>query len=301
MKHVVTHLAEAPLPDPSQASTDQARLDLRGLKTAVIGGTGGIGRAVAGVLASRGADVIVVGRTLRDHGVARLEFRGADLSLLREARRVGRELPAESLDLVVMTTGIMAAPKRQQTTEGIERDMAVSYLSRLVIVREVAPRLKKREGKAMRPRVFIMGFPGKGNAGSAADLNAEKSYSAMAVHMNTVAGNEMLVLDSTKRYPEVDFFGLNPGMLPTSIRGNMLGEGTAKHRFAEWLIRMFAGSADEYAAHIVPLLVSPDLEGRGGTMFTNKGAPMKPSPKLTADYVAQFITASEALVARAIA
>jgi NAD(P)-dependent dehydrogenase (short-subunit alcohol dehydrogenase family) len=275
-------------------------LDLTGRKAAVVGGTAGIGRAIARALAARGADVVVVGRTFRDQGTRGIEFRSADLSLLREASRVGKELPAETLDLVVMTTGIMAAPKRQETAEGIERDMAVSYLSRLVIVRELASRLKKRESNGIRPRVFIMGFPGKGNAGSAADLNAEKSYSAMAVHMNTVAGNEMLVLESTKRYPEVDFFGLNPGLVPTSIRGNLLGEGSAKHRFAEWLIRLLASSADEYAERIVPLLVSPDLEGRGGTMFTNKGSPMKPSAKLTAEHVTQFIAASEAIVARAI-
>ncbi len=32
----------------------------------------------------------------------------------------------------------------------------------------------------------------------------------MPVHMNTVAGNEMLVLDAAKRYPNASIFGLNP-------------------------------------------------------------------------------------------
>lgn len=36
-------------------------------------------------------------------------------------------------------------------------------------------------------------FPGAGQAGQLGDLNAEKAYSAMAVHMQTVAGNEALV------------------------------------------------------------------------------------------------------------
>jgi hypothetical protein len=86
----------------------------------------------------------------------------------------------------------LAAPKRQETAEGIERDMAVSYLSRLVILREIAPRLgKNRPAAKMKPRVFIMGFPGAGQAGTLDDLNAEKSYGAMRVHMNTVADNEM--------------------------------------------------------------------------------------------------------------
>jgi len=281
--------------------TEPASLDLRGLRVAVVGGTGGIGRAIARFLASHGADVIVVGRSFRDRGVSRIDFVSADLSLLREARRVGMDLPAETLDLLVMTTGIMAARARQETAEGIERDMAVSYLSRLVILREVAPRLKMNKGAwGMRPRAFIMGFPGKGNAGSVDDLNAETSYSAMAVHMNTVAGNEVLVLDATKRYPEADFFGLNPGMIPTNIRSNMLGEGSLKHRLAEGLIRVFAMSADTYAERIAPLLVSPDLEGHGGAMFNHKGVAIPSSPKLTQQHIARFIDASETLIARAL-
>ena len=67
---------------------------------------------------------------------------------MHEAQRVAALLPAETFDLFIFTTGIMAAPKRQETAEGIERDMAVSYLSRLVIVREIAPRLGKHRPAA---------------------------------------------------------------------------------------------------------------------------------------------------------
>lgn len=136
---------------------DPATLDLKGLKVAIVGGTGGIGRALGRFMAARGADVIVVGRTFRDADVPRIAFINADLELMREAKRVGEVLPAEQLDVVVLTTGIFAAPKRQETTEGIERDMAVSYLSRLVILREIAPRLATtRRAASVKPRVFVM-------------------------------------------------------------------------------------------------------------------------------------------------
>ena len=75
----------------------------------------------------------------------------------------------------------------------------------------------------MKPRVFIMGFPGSGQTGNLNDLDAEKSYGRWAVHMNTVAGNEMLVLDAAKRYPDASFFGLNPGFISTNICSNLLG------------------------------------------------------------------------------
>jgi hypothetical protein len=137
-------------------------------------------------------------------------------------------------------------------------------------------------------------------AGTLDDLNAEKSYGAMPVHMKTVAGNEMLVLDAAKRYPSATFFGLNPGLIKTNIRANFLGEGTLKSRFMEWMIGLLTPSAETYAERLTPLLVSPDLEAHSGAMFDRKGFAILPSPKLMdASYVNAFIAVSEALVSRA--
>jgi NAD(P)-dependent dehydrogenase (short-subunit alcohol dehydrogenase family) len=277
---------------------DPTSLDLKEMKLAIVGGTGGIGRALSRFMAARGASVIVVGQTFRDADVRGLEFIKADLSLMREARRVGEVLPAESLDLVIFTTGIFAAPTRQETAEGLERDMAISYLSRLVLLREIAPRLgKDRPAPRMKPRLFVMGYPGTGQAGTLDDLNAEKSYSGMAVHMNTVAGNEMLVLDAAKRYPNASVFGLNPGLIKTHIRDNFLGAGSVKSRLIEAMIGLLTPSAETYAERLAPLLVSPDLEGHSGALFDRKGFAILPSPKLTdGTHVAAFIAASETLV-----
>jgi NAD(P)-dependent dehydrogenase (short-subunit alcohol dehydrogenase family) len=267
--------------------------DLHGKNVAVIGGTGGLGRAIARLLASRGASVIVVGQTFRDAGVPNIEFRAADLSLMREAKRVAQALPAEDLDLLLLTTGIVAAPKREETAEGIERDTAVSYLNRVVIIREIAPRLRKGA------RVFSMAYPGGGNEGKLGDLNAEKSYEPWPVHLNTVAGNEMLVLDSARRYPHVGIYGLNPGLVKTSIRNNLLGEGSLKSLVAETLIGLFTPSPDRYAQTIAPVFFAPELETHSGAMFDNKGFAIEPTPKLRdRAYVDAFMAESEALLSR---
>jgi NAD(P)-dependent dehydrogenase (short-subunit alcohol dehydrogenase family) len=278
-----------------------ASLDLKELKVAVVGGTGGIGRALSRFMASRGAHVTIVGQTFRDQDVPGIEFIKADLSLMREAKRVGEALPAETLDIVVFTTGIIAGPTRQETAEGVERDMAISYLSRLVILREIAPRLgKERPVASMKPRVFIMGFPGTGQAGTPDDLNTEESYRAMRAHWNTVAGNEMLVLDAATRYPNVTVFGLNPGAIKTNIRDNFFGKDSLKSRVFEGVLGLFTPTADAYAERLTPLLVSRDLEAHSGAMFNQKGGAILPSPKLTdSSYVNAFITGSEALASRA--
>jgi NAD(P)-dependent dehydrogenase (short-subunit alcohol dehydrogenase family) len=235
---------------------DPSTLHLEGAKVAIIGGTGGIGRALSRFLASRGATVVVVGRTFRDSDVPGIEFLEADLGLMREAKRVGQALPAETLDLVIFTTGIFVAPRRQETAEGIERDLAVSYLSSLVILREIAPRLgKARPAIRWKPRVFVMGYP--------------------------ASGNELLVLDAARRYPNARFFGLDPGLM-------------------KGMVGLLTPSRETYSRRVAPLLVSPDLEAHNGAMFDWKGHAILPSPRLTdTSYVDAFITASEELVSRA--
>jgi NAD(P)-dependent dehydrogenase (short-subunit alcohol dehydrogenase family) len=262
----------------------------------IVGGTGGLGRALSRVLARFGAHVTVVGQTFRDEGVSNIEFVAADLSLLQEARRVADLLPAETADLLVFTTGIFAAPTREVTQEGLERDMAVSFLNRLVMLRAMAPRLgTSRSDGESKPRIFVMGHPGTGQAGNPTDLNSETSYQAINAHMNTVAGNEALVLDSVRRYPDLQIFGLNPGIIKTGIRGNFLGEGSLKHRLAEGLVGLFTQSAERYAERIAPLLIAPCISDFSGALFNSKGLEIERSAALNDHYVADYIRASEIL------
>ncbi|MCD6671451.1 MAG: SDR family NAD(P)-dependent oxidoreductase [Burkholderiaceae bacterium] len=274
---------------------------LQGKKVAIIGGTGGLGRALAKLLAASGAEVTVVGQTHRDTDAAGIRFLRADLSRMQEALRVAALLPAEQLDVVVFTTGIFAAPQRQETSEGLERDMAVSFLSRLVILREIAPTLGAgRPAGQPRPRVFVMGYPGAGQTGKLGDLNAERSYGAMAVHMNTVAGNEMLVLDAARRYSHVGTFGLNPGLVKTDIRSNYLGGRKLLSSLVEGLIGLLTPSAEAYARRIAPLLFAPELEARSGAFFDNKARAILPSAGLTPEHTSAFLAESDALVQRAL-
>ena len=276
-----------------------ADLEVKGWRVAVIGGTGGIGQALSRLLAARGAQVTVVGQTFRDADIPGIEFIKADLSLMREAQRVATLLPAETLDLLIFTTGIFAAPQRQETPEGIERDLAVSYLNRFVMLREWGPRLglARPPGRA-KPRVVMVAYPGSGQIGTPDDLNAEQSYKAFAAHMNTVVGNEALLLDGAVRYPQTVFVGLNPGLIKTGIRDNFFGKGSLKSRLTEGLIGWLTPTAGAYAERIAPVMLAPEIENRQAAMFNNKGHAILPSPSLTPDHVRKFMKASEALLAR---
>jgi NAD(P)-dependent dehydrogenase (short-subunit alcohol dehydrogenase family) len=271
-----------------------------GKKAIIVGGTGGLGRALGHFLATNGTKVVVVGQTFRDVDTPNIEFVKADLSLLREAKRIADLLPAESSDLLVFTAGIFAAPQRQVTADGIERDMAVSFLNRLVMMRAMAPRLGVgRVHGQTKSRVFIMGFPGTGQRGDPNDLNSEQNYKAFWAHNNTVAGNEALVLDAARRYPQIDVFGLNPGLIKTAIRSNFLGDGSLKHRLVEFLFGLTTQSAAQYARRLAPLLISPTITGFSGAIFNGKGKAVLPSPAFTESYVTEYIASSEALAKHA--
>lgn len=270
---------------------------MRETRAAVVGGTNGLGRALARWLVAQGAAVTVVGRTLRDGRVPGLDFIRADLSTVAEQRRVAAELPAEELSLLVFTTGILSPKRRETTEDGVEIDLAVSYLSRFVILRSLAERLGTRA--QARSRVFVMGAPGSNVAGDPSDLNSERGYAQLAAHTQTVAANEALVLDAKDRYPQFGVYGLNPGLVASGeIRAPFLG-GADSLRFkaVEWLIGTLRPSTDEYAARIGSTLLAPEEGADSGTMFDSKGRKTKASSRLTPDRVAHFMRATEELLA----
>lgn len=287
-------------------------LDLAGKKVAVVGGTDGLGRAIALAAAARGAEVVVVGRTNRVEGVAGVSFAKADLSLMREAAALGASeaLPTD-LDVLVFTTGILAAPKREETAEGLERDMAVSYLSRLAVLDAYAPRLASTAGAGQAPlRLFVMGFPGAGNGGNWQDPNAEQSYKPFPQHMTTVAGNEALVAAANSewgaaaegpRARPIEAFGLNPGLIRTGIRQNYMGTGRLAG-VVEWIIGKLCVSPEGYARTIVPLLFAPELAGHPRLLFNQGGDAIQPSPQLKdPQTVGEILRKSRQLIARALA
>lgn len=275
---------------------------VKGLEACIVGGTAGIGRALALALAAAGAQVTVVGRTFRDHGVVGLKFVKADLTLMKDALRTARELPAEKMDLLVFTAGVMAAAKRSETKEGIESDLAVSYLNRHVMLREIAPRLgSSRANTRRKPRVFVFGFPGTNQQGNIDDFNSERGYHFMAAHSNTVIGNEAMVLDAAKRYPGINFYGLNPGLIRSGIRGNVVGSSGVLAGFTESLIGLLFPSAEKYAALMLPLLVSSDIEAYSGAMFGRKGHAIEASESLLEEArLNRVISLSDALADKAL-
>ncbi|KAJ3041196.1 hypothetical protein HDV00_009734 [Rhizophlyctis rosea] len=271
-------------------------LNLTGKNIAIVGGTDGLGRSIAQKAASRGAKVLVVGRTFRDAKTPNISFLKADLTSVREAQSIAKDLHPETLDILIFTTGIFASPQRQVTPEGLERDHAISYYSRVAIINAIRDKIgTARPASAPKPRIFVMAFPGAGQFGdpNLDNLQGEQKYDAMTVHMNTVAGNEALMLYHADKTPTASFYGLNPGLIKTNIRNNYLGANSWSSYFIEGLLGLFTQSPSQYASKILPLLVAPELEGRTGVVFNNKGQAILASRVLNEERVGALVGKAE--------
>lgn len=278
------------------AKVARAAISLEGKSVGIVGGTAGIGAALARAAASAGARVTVAGRVLRGPLPPRTTFVPGDVGTLAGARALADAMTAEVPDALVFTCGIVPGKVRRETRDGLEEDMAVSALSRVVMLEVAAPRLMARGARAL-----VWGFPG--TAGllkktRLADLNADAAFEGGFgfPHMNTVAVNEALVHHWAAR--GLAIAGFNPGLVASGIRDSLHGGGLLGSAL-ERAIGLFNPSADAYAAGILHTLVAPEVAARPGLLFGQAGDVIKPSPEFAdAAFVDQWMRAAAALIAR---
>ena len=232
----------------------------------------------------------IVGRRDPEPCLAQAKFIRKDLSLMKNAKDLVNEIDSgKAFDSIVFSNGITAPQERQVTEEGLEIDLAVSFLSRLAFMKKLFDNAKfgsKRMDMKVKPRIFILGYPGKNYECELDDFNSNKNYSPIAAHMRTVVGNEALVEYVSLRFDRsINVFGVNPGIIKTGIRENLLGK--TKESYISWgveaAIGLVAQSADQYAENIlIHLLVSPAYEsGKCNTLFESNGSELKPSTFLS--------------------
>ncbi|KAK1569396.1 uncharacterized protein LY79DRAFT_674701 [Colletotrichum navitas] len=127
-------------------------------KALVVGGTSGIGYAMACRVAasSPSSTVVISGRTQPDNMPhANMEFRPIEATSMREIKGFTDKFkqqqqqphaPAEEknkLDLLIMSQGVMTMAGRTETPEGIDRKMALHYYGKQLLIRELMPALKQ--------------------------------------------------------------------------------------------------------------------------------------------------------------
>jgi nucleoside-diphosphate-sugar epimerase len=259
-------------------------------KVLVVGGTKGLGLAIATRLARDGAQVTVAGRTRPAE--KSLNFVAVDVQTVKQSKAFAEAIQdVPSLDLVIFTQGIITGPTRVDNGEGIENDLAVSYMSRKVI-------LDTLRHRGLRARTFVMGYPG--NDYHLEDFNGLKNYRAWPQHVNTIVCNEALTLAYRRKFPEIEIYGLNPGLVKTDIRSNIYS-GVLKYvgPVLEALIGVLFPNADEYAAGILPIITAEKLP-RDVLSYNHRGEALRVNPQLNETVVEQIWRDSDQLIEKAL-
>jgi NAD(P)-dependent dehydrogenase (short-subunit alcohol dehydrogenase family) len=203
-------------------------MTLEGKQVVVTGGTDGIGAATAQELARRGARVVIIGRSqAKGERIAAapvggkggsITFLQADFSLMANVHQSAEQLRTlvAQVDILVHCVGILIAHK-EYTSEGIEKDFAVGYLSRFVFTRLLVEQGLLRAGGLLLnvaasgphiPKMARIEFD---------DLAVVEARYGMRSHGQAQLANDLFSLEAAERWG-LAVIGYGPGSVDTGIR-----------------------------------------------------------------------------------
>ncbi len=197
--------------------------DMGGKTVLVTGASGGLGLETARRLGAMGARVIMVAR---DHaklsrashtvdGPTAIEI--ADLSLLQDVRRLAeRILESEGhLDVLVNNVGVLL-PKREITSEGVEKTLATNLAGQFLLTNLLIPKLTD----SAPARVINVSSGGMYSERiEPSDLQfAEEAYKGTTAYARTKRAQVILTEMWAQRLPDqrVLFHSMHPGWAATS-------------------------------------------------------------------------------------
>ena len=179
-------------------------MTLRGKSALITGGTSGIGRAVAQLLAARGADVIVTGRDQArgDEVVEAITVAGgtarfivADLADFEDVKRLADS--AKDVDVLVNNAGVFpGGPTDEMTEEDFDATFDVNVKAIFFLTAAIAPRMAARGGgsivniSTMAATIGMSGLAAYGASKAAVESLTRAwtaEYAARGVRVNTVA------------------------------------------------------------------------------------------------------------------
>ncbi|MEM1260369.1 MAG: SDR family NAD(P)-dependent oxidoreductase [Bacteroidota bacterium] len=197
-------------------------------KTVIItGGTDGIGAAMALELCGRGANVTILGRSPEKANVVikastklngRIRAFTADFSVMRNVERTVQDLMVDidKVDFLVHGVGILL-PRNENTVEGLEKNFAVSYLSRFLLNEILFDNGRfKGDTKLLNiaasapevPKFAQMDFD---------DIDKVKARTGTKGHGQAQLANDIYTIIAADRYGLVSI-SYGPGSVETNIR-----------------------------------------------------------------------------------
>lgn len=243
----------------------------------VTGGTSGVGLSIVRELARSGVHVHFIGtnpergkRIERELNGARspvCKFIQLDLSRLRGVRDFAHRFRSEvpELNLLLNVAGVML-PKRQETSEGIEKTLAINHLSAFLLSRELTPPLTKGSHARI---INVSGAPAQvlKPRFDFEDIRFDKKYSGIRAAIDSIHAKTALTqsLAEKLRSRGIDVNAFHPGLVKSELGRHMPFPMSLVFAIAS----IFMSKASESGIYVSQ---SPNVEGVTGQLFVKKRA-----------------------------
>lgn len=247
-----------------------------------VGGTSGIGRAMASAFATHTngrARIVIIGRnqkaaedlraTLPSPAREQLLFISCDMKLMRNVTTATRELAAHGIDKInylVLSSGVLPAEGRIETEEGIDEKLAIAYYGRWKFVYGLQGALAKAAAAGEPAKVLTVLAAGAGGPIELDDLGLKKNYGLIHTSKSQATYTDLMVevsafhlsnekhdtdLSSQKfaeLHPEVSFVHAYPGIVKTDLLSNASsGMLKALHCIMDPFITLIGNTAEDCA------------------------------------------------------
>ena len=254
----------------------------------IVGGTSGIGRAVAEQLAAHHYRVLIVGRNaaagaqfVRDFA-PHARFVPADVSLLRGLPAVAAAIRQEfaTVDLIMHTADVLITT-RVNTAEGLELAIATNYYSR-VWLNELLLTGPAAYSPERIVHVAAAGYPPGKNMRRMFPLPA--TASSFTGHGIGQVANDFYGLSLAERLREAGTVVniLNPGIVDTDIRRN--GQFPGWFRLLSpvlgLLLKAFTQTTADYARKAVAVVTGQNPAAAQSVLLNAKGRPIAGAAEL---------------------
>jgi NAD(P)-dependent dehydrogenase (short-subunit alcohol dehydrogenase family) len=283
-KNIYAHQRRRPVVD-----TRSMEQSLSGKTVVVTGATSGIGLATADLLASQGAYVIGVGRSVERcqqverrlataHPGGSVAYCVADLSLQSQVRELASQIRgkvnsngATSLDGLVNNAGTFTY-RLTLTAEGFEMQWAVNHLGAFLLTHELLPLLQAAPLARVVTVSSMSHYLGRMHWD---DIQLRRRYNGLRAYRQTKLANVLFTLELNRRMgaqSNLRAFAADPGLVNTDIgaKGNPGFVGRI------WKWRAASGVSPEESARGLAYLVSEPSIQDAPEIYWKHGAPKTP-------------------------
>jgi NAD(P)-dependent dehydrogenase (short-subunit alcohol dehydrogenase family) len=246
---------------------------LAGKRIIITGANSGIGYHAALKLARKGAHVVLacrspqrgeeaVARLNADSPGARAELAILDLSSLAAVRKFAEDELAQRrpLQILINNAGVMAPPKRLQTTDGFELQFGTNVLGHFALTALLMPALEQAAAESPdRPRVVtIASIAHKRGSLNFDDLQSTRSYSPMKAYQQSKLADVMFALELDRRLRAANSRVMSISAHPGVANTNLFQRGDYSS---------FERSIRNLAGHAIGIFLNSDAEGALPTLY----------------------------------